>query len=151
MPWEMRCGAQHLVGLNGMLPLSGFCLSQAGPLPGAVPGAARGWRFAIVMPDSSLPSADLASVVAALAQNVKLTIFHTNDVYEISPVRGWGGLAELATALTFELGRADDAGWASLVDLADRIGLDEQAVRQVVAEMTAQPAGQQSQQSGQRA
>ena len=44
----------------------------------------------------------LLAPVAALAQNVKLTIFHTNDVYEISPVKGWGGLAEVAALLKRE-------------------------------------------------
>jgi 2',3'-cyclic-nucleotide 2'-phosphodiesterase (5'-nucleotidase family) len=44
----------------------------------------------------------LAMPLAALAQSVKVTFLHTNDVYEISPVRGWGGLAELATVLKRE-------------------------------------------------
>ncbi|MBM3533538.1 MAG: bifunctional metallophosphatase/5'-nucleotidase [Alphaproteobacteria bacterium] len=44
--------------------------------------------------------------VAALAQSVKLTLLHTNDVYEISPVRGRGGLAELATLLKRERAQA---------------------------------------------
>ncbi len=44
----------------------------------------------------------LVSPLAALAQTVKLTLLHTNDVYEIAPVRGWGGLAELATVLKKE-------------------------------------------------
>lgn len=39
---------------------------------------------------------------AAMAQSVKLTILHTNDVYEISPKGGRGGLAELATLLKRE-------------------------------------------------
>ena len=52
-------------------------------------------------------------------------------------------LLRIATALTFELGRADDAGWAALVDLAGRLGLDEQALRAVVAEITAAPDQQQ--------
>lgn len=48
-------------------------------------------------------------------------------------------LLRIAAALTFELGRADDAGWTALVDLAGRLGLDEEALRQVVAEMNAPP------------
>ena len=52
----------------------------------------------------------LLAPLAALAQSVKLTILHTNDVYEISPVRGRGGLAELATLLKRE--RAQEIGRA---------------------------------------
>jgi len=53
------------------------------------------------------PLAALAQTATpAPAQNVKLTILHTNDVYEISPVRGRGGLAELATLLKRERGAA---------------------------------------------
>ena len=48
----------------------------------------------------------LLAPLAALAQSVKLTILHTNDVYEISPVRGRGGLAELATLLKRERAQA---------------------------------------------
>lgn len=51
----------------------------------------------------------LLAPVAALAQSVKVTFLHTNDVYEISPVRGWGGLAELATALKRERAAAPNS------------------------------------------
>lgn len=57
-------------------------------------------------------------------------------------------LLRIATALTFELGRADDAGWAALVDLAGRLDLDEQAVHQVVAEIKTPPQQQQRQAPG---
>jgi 2',3'-cyclic-nucleotide 2'-phosphodiesterase (5'-nucleotidase family) len=40
--------------------------------------------------------------LAALAQSVKVTLLQVNDVYEIAPVRGKGGLAELATLLKLE-------------------------------------------------
>jgi 2',3'-cyclic-nucleotide 2'-phosphodiesterase (5'-nucleotidase family) len=39
---------------------------------------------------------------AALAEPVRITVLHTNDVYEIAPQRGRGGLAELATLLQRE-------------------------------------------------
>jgi len=41
----------------------------------------------------------------ALAQNGTLTFLHINDVYEIAPVRGRGGLAELTTLLKRERAR----------------------------------------------
>ena len=44
----------------------------------------------------------LLAPLAAWAQSVRLTILHTNDVYEISPSRGRGGLAELAAAIKRE-------------------------------------------------
>ena len=47
----------------------------------------------------------LAVASAAQAQNADVTILHINDVYEISPVRGEGGLAELMTLLKAERGR----------------------------------------------
>jgi 5'-nucleotidase / UDP-sugar diphosphatase len=40
--------------------------------------------------------------VPGLAQNAKVTLLHVNDVYEISPVKGQGGLAELMTLLRHE-------------------------------------------------
>jgi 5'-nucleotidase / UDP-sugar diphosphatase len=40
--------------------------------------------------------------IAALAQSVKVTLLQVNDVYEIAPARGKGGLAELATLLKLE-------------------------------------------------
>jgi 5'-nucleotidase / UDP-sugar diphosphatase len=48
----------------------------------------------------------LLAPLAAMAQSVKVTFLHTNDVYEISPVRGRGGLAELATLLKRERAQA---------------------------------------------
>jgi len=51
----------------------------------------------------------LLAPAAALAQSAKVTFFHTNDVYEISPVRGWGGLAELATVLKRERAQAPNS------------------------------------------
>ncbi len=45
---------------------------------------------------------------AALAQTANLTILHVNDVYQISPQRGAGGLAELATLLKRERARAEN-------------------------------------------
>jgi 5'-nucleotidase/UDP-sugar diphosphatase len=44
-------------------------------------------------------------VSAAQAQNADVTILHINDVYEISPVRGEGGLAELMTLVKAERSR----------------------------------------------
>jgi 2',3'-cyclic-nucleotide 2'-phosphodiesterase (5'-nucleotidase family) len=39
---------------------------------------------------------------AAWAQSAKITFLHVNDVYEIVPVRGWGGFAPLMTVLKQE-------------------------------------------------
>jgi 2',3'-cyclic-nucleotide 2'-phosphodiesterase (5'-nucleotidase family) len=47
--------------------------------------------------------------LVALAQPVKVTFLHTNDVYEISPLRGRGGLAELAGAIKREKASAAHA------------------------------------------
>jgi 5'-nucleotidase / UDP-sugar diphosphatase len=41
----------------------------------------------------------LALPAAALAQTTRITFLHTNDVYEITPERGWGGFAQLMTVL----------------------------------------------------
>lgn len=46
--------------------------------------------------------------LAALAQSANLTILHVNDVYQISPQRGAGGLAELSTLLKKERARAEN-------------------------------------------
>jgi 2',3'-cyclic-nucleotide 2'-phosphodiesterase (5'-nucleotidase family) len=35
----------------------------------------------------------------SLAQGTRITFLHTNDVYEITPARGWGGYGPLMTAL----------------------------------------------------
>ena len=47
----------------------------------------------------------IAAGPAAVAEPVTITVLHTNDVYEIAPRNGRGGLAELATLLQEE--RAD--------------------------------------------
>lgn len=44
--------------------------------------------------------------VPALAEPVTITVLHTNDVYEIAPKGGRGGLAELATLLEDERSKA---------------------------------------------
>ena len=44
----------------------------------------------------------LLGAVSAFAQRETLTIFTINDVYEIAPVQGRGGLAELMTMLKTE-------------------------------------------------
>jgi 5'-nucleotidase/UDP-sugar diphosphatase len=49
----------------------------------------------------------LANPIAGLAQSTKLTLLHINDVYEISPRRGIGGLAELMTLLRTERAGAE--------------------------------------------
>jgi 5'-nucleotidase / UDP-sugar diphosphatase len=52
---------------------------------------------------AALLGALLAGLAAAAqAQNAQLTLLHINDVYEISPVKGQGGLAELMTLLRRE-------------------------------------------------
>lgn len=47
-------------------------------------------------------------VAVASAEEVTITFLHTNDVYQISPSKGWGGLAELATLLDAERARSDN-------------------------------------------
>lgn len=77
-----------------------------------------------------------------LAQTVKVTFLHTNDVYEISPLRGRGGLAELTTAIKREKATAAHAvvtfggdllspslmsgltKGAQMVDVLNAIGID---------------------------
>ena len=49
-----------------------------------------------------------ALAATAFAQSAKLTLLHVNDVYEISPKGGKGGLAELMTLLRQERARADN-------------------------------------------
>jgi len=54
---------------------------------------------------AALAAALVLSVAAAAQQTattVKVTFLHTNDVYEITPVRGWGGFAPLMTLLKQE-------------------------------------------------
>ena len=43
----------------------------------------------------------------ALAEPATVTLLHTNDVYEIAPIEGRGGLAELATLLREERAKAE--------------------------------------------
>lgn len=64
------------------------------------------------MPVKSLLIAATASVLvlfqaqAALAETVRLTFVHVNDVYEIVPTEDGGGLAELKTAVDAERARS---------------------------------------------
>ncbi len=44
----------------------------------------------------------LALATTAAAQNATVTLLHINDVYEIAPIKGQGGLAELMTLLRQE-------------------------------------------------
>ncbi|HYZ25335.1 MAG TPA: hypothetical protein VE597_00360 [Geminicoccaceae bacterium] len=55
------------------------------------------------------PALSLLLAGAALAEPVTITLLHTNDVYEIAPKEGRGGLAELATLLQRERARASTA------------------------------------------
>ncbi|MDA0368031.1 MAG: 5'-nucleotidase C-terminal domain-containing protein [Proteobacteria bacterium] len=50
----------------------------------------------------------VVSPLAGYAQSAKLTFLHINDVYEISPRRGIGGLAELMTLLRQERAQAEN-------------------------------------------
>ncbi|HEY0524725.1 MAG TPA: hypothetical protein VGD08_15125, partial [Stellaceae bacterium] len=49
----------------------------------------------VLLPGSLLPG-------VASAQNAHVTLLHVNDVYQIAPVKGLGGLAELSTLLKRE-------------------------------------------------
>ena len=53
------------------------------------------------------PALNLLLAGAALAEPVTVTVLHTNDVYEIAPREGRGGLAELATLLQQERAAAE--------------------------------------------
>jgi len=44
--------------------------------------------------------------LAVQAQTARMTFLHTNDIYELTPVRGWGGLAELSAAIKKERAQA---------------------------------------------
>ena len=86
--------------------------------------------------------AAMTAPVAALAEPARLTILHVNDVYQISPQRGAGGLAELMTLLQRERARAEHhlttlggdlispsvmsglTQGAQMVELMNAIGLD---------------------------
>jgi 2',3'-cyclic-nucleotide 2'-phosphodiesterase (5'-nucleotidase family) len=54
-----------------------------------------------------------AHPATGLAQSAKLTLLHINDVYQISPQRGVGGLAELMTLLKKERARSAKS-WTTL-------------------------------------
>jgi 2',3'-cyclic-nucleotide 2'-phosphodiesterase (5'-nucleotidase family) len=78
----------------------------------------------------------------ALAEPVTITLLHTNDVYEIAPREGRGGLAELATLLKAERAAAEHSittfggdlispsvlsgmtEGAQMIDLYNRLGTD---------------------------
>jgi 2',3'-cyclic-nucleotide 2'-phosphodiesterase (5'-nucleotidase family) len=49
----------------------------------------------------------LAPAQAQTLASAKITFLHTNDVYEITPIKGWGGFAELATVLKRERAAAE--------------------------------------------
>jgi 2',3'-cyclic-nucleotide 2'-phosphodiesterase (5'-nucleotidase family) len=53
------------------------------------------------------PALAMTLAGAAFAEPVALTVLHTNDVYEIAPKEGRGGLAELATLLQRERAAAE--------------------------------------------
>ncbi len=53
--------------------------------------------FLVATPVLAQTAAPVAAPVTA-----KITFLHTNDVYEIAPIKGWGGFAELMTALKKE-------------------------------------------------
>jgi 5'-nucleotidase/UDP-sugar diphosphatase len=65
------------------------------------------WRTLLVL------LAVVAVPAATLAQTGKVTLLQVNDVYEISPARGKGGLAELATLLKEE--RAQHANTITVI------------------------------------
>ena len=50
----------------------------------------------------------LAAAPAGFAQSANLTLLHINDVYEISPKKGKGGMAQLMTLLEAERARAEN-------------------------------------------
>ncbi len=51
----------------------------------------------------------VAGTAQSWAQSAKVTFLHVNDVYEISPKRGIGGLAELMTLLKAERAKAENS------------------------------------------
>ena len=79
---------------------------------------------------------------AAIAEPATITFLHTNDVYELAPVEGQGGLAELATLLKQERARSAHSvttfggdlispsvlsgltKGAQMIDLYDRLGVE---------------------------
>ena len=93
---------------------------------------------------STLAAVLVVFVLAAAAQAApaKITFLHTNDVYEIAPKKGKGGLAELMTLLKAERAAADHSittfggdlispsllsgmlQGAQMIELANAIGID---------------------------
>jgi 5'-nucleotidase/UDP-sugar diphosphatase len=84
----------------------------------------------------------LLLAAAALAEPATITLLHANDLYEIAPVEGQGGLAELATLLKQERARSAHSlttfggdlispsvlsgltKGAQMIDLLNRLGVD---------------------------
>jgi 2',3'-cyclic-nucleotide 2'-phosphodiesterase (5'-nucleotidase family) len=60
-----------------------------------------GALFAFVLPALALPAFGQTTPAPAPV-TARITFLHTNDVYEIAPIKGWGGFAELMTALKKE-------------------------------------------------
>ena len=65
------------------------------------------FRSLIALAAGVLAAALMAPVAALAESSARLTILHVNDVYQISPQRGAGGLAELMTLLKRERARAE--------------------------------------------
>src|SRR5712692_3121803 len=57
---------------------------------------------AVVLAGVLAGALEVALATPSIAQNASVTLLHVNDVYEISPVKGQGGLAELMTLLRQE-------------------------------------------------
>jgi 2',3'-cyclic-nucleotide 2'-phosphodiesterase (5'-nucleotidase family) len=60
------------------------------------------WKHTAWLQASIIASVLLLGAVSAFAQRETLTLLTVNDVYELTPVQGWGGLAELMTMLKTE-------------------------------------------------
>ena len=98
----------------------------------------RRWLLALVAAVAMVA----ASMVTVTAAPTKVTFLHTNDVYEISPKGGQGGLAELMTLIRKERDASDHAittfggdlispsvmsgltKGAQMIDVMNAIGLD---------------------------
>ncbi len=61
-----------------------------------------GSLLALALPLLALPVWGQTAPAAPAPVTAKVTFLHTNDVYQISPIKGWGGFAELMTALKKE-------------------------------------------------
>lgn len=84
----------------------------------------------------------VAPVQAQTLASAKITFLHTNDVYELLPIKGWGGFAELMTVLKQERAKAEHSvttlggdlispslmsgltKGAQMIDLQNAVGLD---------------------------